>query len=326
MSTHPALTLPSFIPNITDMLPAMPTLPFMGATTSQTITQAATASLHFGSQATQFAVAAGLALAIMMAGWALARWLMARTHKALSKAKVSDTAAQFIASSLRFVVLLTAFIIAIVQLGVPTGTLTAVLGALALALGLGLKDTLNNVAAGIMLLVNRPFETGDIIQLNTFRGTVKRINLFQTELNTSDNIRIFMPNLTIWNNAVQNFTHNRVRMVEVAVGFGYNHTTAQCRAAIETAISADPLILKEPHPFIGLDMMNDVAMHYIVRVWVKTPDWAKVRYTLLERIKTEAEHRNFTLFKYPLAGQPPTVTTPPPTRKPKKPLPKRRRA
>ncbi|MFZ2587453.1 MAG: mechanosensitive ion channel family protein [Alphaproteobacteria bacterium] len=289
---------PSILPSFSDLLPTMPNLPglnLISTSTEKTISNAATASLNFGSQATQWGLTIASALGIFIAGWLVAKWVMNRSHRALVKAKVGDTAAQFIASSLRFVIILTAFIFALLQLGVPGTSMAAILGGITIALGLGLKDTLTNVAAGIMLLVNRPFETGDFIQMDAHKGTVKRINLFQTEINTLDNIRIFVPNLVIWNSAIQNHTHNRVRMVEVFVGLGYQHTAAQCRKALEAALAREPLILREPAPFVGLDTLGDNAQNYLVRVWVRTTDYGKVRYTLLERIKAATEAHNLTI-------------------------------
>lgn len=273
----------------------LPALPDLSKASSQTIVEAAHVSLGIGAKLTQYLLMGGISIGIILLGWILAKWTMTRAHKAFLRAKISETPAQFLASSIRFAILLGAAIIAIIQLGVPSTSLAAVLGALMLALGLGLKDTLTNVAAGIMLLVNRPFETGDFIQLDQYKGTVKRINLFQTELNTLDNVRIFVPNLLIWNNAIQNYTHNRVRMVELTIGLDYSHSAKQCREAIRAALDSEPLILREPEPFIGMDSLGDNSVNYMVRVWVKTADFGKVRYTLLERMKEAAEIRGLSI-------------------------------
>lgn len=246
---------------------------------------------NVGHRLTDFGTDAAIAIIIVLGGWLAARWIMKHTHRTLTRAKVNETPAQFLASAARFVIILTAFIMAIIQLGVPTKSLWAVLGALTLAIGLGLKDTLTNVAAGIMLLINRPFEVADYIQIAELQGIVKRIGLFQTEINTRDNIRIAFPNQTIWNSPIINHTHNRVRMIEYIVGLSYDHTTADCLKAIEAAIGKEPLILKEPTPFLGVDALADNAVNYIIRVWVRTSDYPTVKYSLLGRIKAEVDAR-----------------------------------
>jgi small conductance mechanosensitive channel len=264
-----------------------------------------------GSHITHWGTSLVLAFGIILAGWLAARWLMQRAHHALTKAKVNETPAQFLASALRFVIILTAFVLAIVQLGVPVQSLWALMGGLALAIGLGLKDTLTNVAAGIMLLINRPFEADDYIQIGELQGIVKRINLFQTELNTRDNLRIAFPNKTIWESPIINHTHNRVRMVEVFVGLGYDTPTAECTAAIRKAVESHKLVLHEPTPFIGIHTLGNSAVEYIVRVWVKTTDYPFVRYGLLGDIKAEVDKRGIAI-PYPQhvvhkAKAPPTI-------------------
>ncbi|MCP5405073.1 MAG: mechanosensitive ion channel family protein [Pseudomonadaceae bacterium] len=286
----------TLIPGLQGLIPAIPALPDAASITQKA--EAAVPALSylpddFLANLMATGVNITIALTIMVVGWLAAQWL---SHRAVSSlGRIGETAASFIASTMRFVVITVAFVVAIIQLGVPAQTLVTIMGAMVVALGLGLKDTLTNVAAGIMLLVNRPFDVGDYVEIDNLAGTVKRINLFQTELNTYKNIRIFMPNQKVWDNAVQNFSHNRQRMVEVTVGLDYSHKPSVCREAIAAAITKHPAVLADPAPFIGLVELADSAVNFTVRVWVKTPDWSQVRYGLLDYIKDECEARGLSI-------------------------------
>ncbi len=271
-------SLETFVPGI-NLIPS----------STETLEQATTLSLDLGTKATQYGIALVIALCIVAVGWTLAGWIAARVRMALKRAKVDETPANFLASTVRFVILTAAVIIAIIQLGVPASSLVTVVGALMVALGLGLKDTLTNVAAGIMLLVNQPFKVGDYIEIDGQAGTVRSINLFQTELNTYQNVHIFIPNQKVWDNTVLNYTHNRQRMVEVFVGLDYSHNVAECKKAIEKALKKDKRILDNPEYFIGVDELADSSVNFRVRCWVKTTDWVAVRYSLLDLIKAECE-------------------------------------
>lgn len=243
------------------------------------------------------------AVGLMILGWVAARWLMERTHKALMRAHMADTPAQFLASALRFSIIFICFIIAVLLLGGSLQGLLALTGALVLALGLGLKDTLTNVSAGLMLLVNQPFQTGDYITIGTESGTVKRIGLFQTELNTVTNVRVFIPNRRIWDSPLLNFTFNRLRMVELKLRFDSQHTLEQVSAAIQDGLKGESRILPEPKPFIGVDAWVDNVTTYLVRVWVRTADWVPVNYTLPDRIKAATKAAGLD-HPYPLMAKP----------------------
>lgn len=284
---------PSILPNLQGFIPALPTAQQLETSAKEAVPALANVPPDIFHRLLDIAVNVGIALAILVVGWLLASWLSRRAVHALGR--IGETAASFIASTVRFTVILVAFVIAIIQLGVPSQTLVTIMGAMVVALGLGLKDTLTNVAAGIMLLVNRPFDVGDYVEIDGLAGTVKRINLFQTELNTYKNIRVFMPNQKVWDNPVQNYSHNPRRMVELPIGLDYSHSPAACREAIAAALLKHPAVLTDPTPFIGLTELADSAVNFTVRVWVKTPDWSNVRYSLLDVIKEECEARGLSI-------------------------------
>lgn len=227
-----------------------------------------------------------IAIGLLIIGWVISRWLMDRTYRALTRFRISEIAAQFFASAARFVFLFTCIIIAIIQLGGSPQALLAMTGALVVALGLGLKDTLTNVAAGLMLLINQPFRAGDYISINAFQGTVKRINLFQTEINTERNLRMYLPNKLVWDNSVTNHSHNRVRLVELTVPVPRKNDSAKVMLALQKGMASEGRLLPEPAPFVGIDAFNnDVLITYLVRGWVKTTDFYPVRYTLLATLR-----------------------------------------
>jgi small conductance mechanosensitive channel len=200
---------------------------------------------------------------------------------------MGEAPATFFASALRFLVLMACVYGAIIELGGSPQTFLAVGGAVLVALGLGLKDTLTNVAAGIMVLVNQMFQVGDYIAITTFQGTVKRINLFQTEINNSDNLRVYIPNQLLWSNALTNYSHNRVRFVDIKLPMLRRFPVAECLAAIKAAIAEEQKILTEPTPLVGVDTTTDALATYYIRASVRTPDYMAVRYGLIERIERQ---------------------------------------
>ena len=162
------------------------------------------------------------AIAILIVGWIAAGWISSAVDKGLRKAKnMDETLARFFVSAVRYLVLVITVIAFLSQFGVEMASLLVVLSTAGLAIGLALQGKLSNVAAGVMLLLFRPFKIGQFVEVAGHAGTVQAISLFVTEMSTPDNVHIVVPNAQVWGSSVKNFSHNETRRVDIVVGIGY---------------------------------------------------------------------------------------------------------
>jgi|GEM_PF-225406 len=236
-----------------------------------------------------------LALAMILAGWWVSTWLASRIQDGLVRMRVEETLAAFLGSMLRFAIFFTVFLTALKFIGFNSTSMAAVLGATGLAVGLAMKGTLGHVASGMMLMVHRPFKVGDWIQSGDFSGTVKRIGLFSTELNTHEFVRVFIPNTLLWENTLQNYTYNRMRMMKFTLRLPLGVDVARALDVMRATIDADPLILKTPEPKLGVDSYSAYGAECIVWVWVRTEDYGAVRYSLLITLQQVLRKAGFDL-------------------------------
>lgn len=226
------------------------------------------------------------AIIILILGWWFARWAKRFLHRRLSRTgKIDLMLVGFFSSFVKYAILTFTVIAVLSQFGVQTTSLITVLGAAGLAIGLALQGTLSNVAAGVMLLIFRPFRVGDYVEVAGVGGVVKDVSLFITEMSTPDNIQITVPNGQIWGNVIRNFTVNDTRRIDLAVGIGYVSRLQHAFDAIRATIERDPRILKEPEPLAALSGLGASSLDLTVRAWVKTADYWPVRFDLLRAIK-----------------------------------------
>ncbi len=236
------------------------------------------------------------ALAILVVGWTVAGWLGRTTRRGLERLPQVDATLRPVAASLvRYTVLIATVLAALSQIGVETTSIIAVLGAAGLAIALALQGTLGNVAAGVTLLVLRPFRVGDYIEAGGTAGTVDAIGLFVTELHTGDNVYISVPNSALWNAAIKNYSRNPTRRIEIVVGVGYEDDLDKAIAAIESEVTADPRVLAEPAPVTAVQGLADSSVNVVVRAWTRTPDaWTTTR-DLTKRIKERLDREGITI-------------------------------
>ncbi|MHA1113605.1 MAG: mechanosensitive ion channel family protein, partial [Alphaproteobacteria bacterium] len=221
-----------------------------------------------------------------VAGWVGARWAAAALDKTLGRiAKLDETLRHFFSSLVRYVILAVTALAVLAQFGIQTASLLAVFGAAGLAVGLALQGTLSNVAAGVMLLIFRPFKIGDYVEVAGLAGTVKTVGLFVTELATPDNVHITAPNGQIWGSAVKNFSRNPTRRVDFALDIGYGDDIANAMAAIDAVIAGEDRILADPAPMTAVSNLGDSAVELAVRVWVATDDYWGVTFDLTRAFK-----------------------------------------
>jgi len=177
------------------------------------------------------------------------------------------------------------FITALSMIGVSATSMAALLGAMGLAVGFALRGTLGSIAGGIMLMVHRPLKVGDFVENigpnGNVSGTVKRIGLFSTEVNTPEFIRVFVPNVMLWETTLRNHTYNRMRMLKVEFGLGHEVNVWEAFGVIKRAISANPLVLKTPDPTLNVDSLGEFGIMCTLEAWVRTEDRKVLQGTIL---------------------------------------------
>jgi len=251
-------------------------------------------------QAITFFIAYGLrvlgAIAILIAGWSAARWAARVTDRVLQRIdKVDLTLRRFFMSAARYLVLVITVLAVLSQFGVEMASLMVVLGSAGLAIGLALQGTLSNVAAGVMLLIFRPFKVGDYVEVSGHAGTVGSITLFVTELAAPDNIQIVVPNAQVWGASVVNYSHNPTRRVEIAVGIGYEDDIDKAMAAIYHLIESDGRALRDPAPLVAVTDLGDSAVNLTVRAWCAAADFWPLKCDLTKAIKERLDRENISI-------------------------------
>ncbi|MFI4882300.1 MAG: mechanosensitive ion channel family protein [Phycisphaerales bacterium JB064] len=217
---------------------------------------------------------------ILLAGWA-----KRLTVKATTKAKVEQTLAKFFGNLVKWAILVIGAVTVLQTLGVEATSFAAVLAALGFAIGLALSGTLGNVAAGVMLLVFRPYRVGDVINVNGITAKVDEIELFTTTFDTPDNRRIIMPNGSIFGSTIENVTHHKTRRVDIAVGTAYDADLDTVRETLMAAAKGVQGRDAAQEPVIYLSELGDSSINWAVRVWAATADYWAVKERLTRDVK-----------------------------------------
>ncbi len=232
-----------------------------------------------------WAINIALALAVFVIGRWVATQLVKLLKRVLGRANTDPMLVNFFGSILKTMLLLVVVIAALEQLGVNTTSLIALIGAAGIAVGLALKESLQNFAAGVMLIVFRPFNKGDFVEVAGTAGSVEKISMFSTTLKTGDNRQVIVPNGSIYGGTITNFSALPARRIDLVVGIGYGDDLRKAKSLLEELIASDERIHKEPAPLIAVGELGDSSVNLNVRPWVNTPDYWAVRFALIERIK-----------------------------------------
>lgn len=208
---------------------------------------------------------------VMIVGWIVASWLATRAARGLRRARFESTLAGFIAGATRWAILVFALVTALGFLGVGTTSFAALLGAAGIALALALQGTLTSFAAGLLLIIFRPFKVGDTIKVGLQQGRVDEIDLFTTTIDTTDNRRVILPNNAVFGQTIENHTHHRRRVVELTVPVPNTIDVEDARRALEEA--ARGLAegqSSEPPPEVQAIEVQAAQVLFRLRVWVPT--------------------------------------------------------
>src|SRR5690606_8821416 len=206
----------------------------------------------------------------------IGKWIAARIARALDGAlrkRIDPTVASFLGNITNIVLFAVVIIAALDQLGVQTTSLLAIFGAAGLAVGLALKDSLGNFAAGVMLILFRPFRVGHYVEAGGASGTVTEIRIFATVLTTPDNKVVTVPNGSIMGGNITNYSEMPTRRVDMAVGVGYSSDLQKVKRIIEGILAADARVLEDPAPVVAVNTLGDSSIEVVVRPWVKSADY-----------------------------------------------------
>jgi small conductance mechanosensitive channel len=244
----------------------------------------------------QYAVNIGGALAILIVGWMIAGWGGSLVRRATTRsARVSPTLIPLFAKVTRLAVLSVVILAALNRVGVETSGVFAMLGAAGLAVGLALKDTVADVAAGIVLLVLRPFDVGDAVNIGSNGGVVNAIDIFQTRLTSFDGVPFVINNSAVRTAVVQNFSRAEVRRIELNVGIGYGEDIGKAIAAISAVLSAEPRVLKSPAFLVNSKALADSAVVILARCTTKASDFENTLFDLTRAIKERLDREGISI-------------------------------
>lgn len=237
-----------------------------------------------------------LALTIFFVGKRLVNWLIKLVRTAMRRANVDETLGDFLGNVLYGLALTIVVISALHQLGVDTTSAAAVLGGAALAIGLSLQQQLSSLAAGVILIIFRPFNKGDTVEIGSgFKGVVEEIKIVHTRLRSFDNREVMIPNSSITTNTITNYTTRGTRRIDLVISISYGADLLKAKQVLREIVDTDKRVLKSPAASVAVKDLSPGALDLNVLSWVKTPDYDAVRSDLLETIKLRFERENIPL-------------------------------
>ena len=235
--------------------------------------------------AADYALRIVAAVLIFYFGKYLAKFLSRVAHKAMKKTNMDETLAGFLKNVIYAMLFAVVVIASLNALGVQTTSLVAVMGAAGLAVGLSLKDQVSNFGAGVLIVMLRPFKAGDVVTLAGQTGTVLTIQVFQTILKTYDNLTIMIPNSSVMNGEIINFSLQGTRMIPLVIGISYGSDIKKAKDIMLDTMREHEKVLKDPAPSAGVLELADSSVNLFARSWVETGDWWATKAELLENIK-----------------------------------------
>ncbi len=235
------------------------------------------------------------AVLILIVGRWLARKLTQLMARVLEKNKIEATLVGFLENIAYYALLVLVLIAVAGQLGINTTSFLTIVGAAGLAVGLALKDSLSNFASGVMLVLFRPFNSGDAVEVAGVKGKVVGINIFNTILNTPDNQQVIVPNSSITSDVITNITANPIRRIDLVAGIGYDDDILQAKRVLNEIVASDDRILNDPAPTVAVSELADSSVNLAVRPWVATTDYWDVYFYLTETIKLRFDEEGISI-------------------------------
>jgi small-conductance mechanosensitive channel len=242
-------------------------------------------SLFQQALASEWLFRIGMALLVALVGLWIAKILSRAVDRGMTRFGVELILRDFLRNIVYAVAIVVVLVAALDSLGVPTTSLLAVLGAAGLAVGLALKDSLSNIASGVMLIVLRPFRAGDAVQIAGQEGVVEQVRIFQTVLRAYENHDVILPNSLITAEPIINFTARKQRRIDLAIGIGYEDDMAKARSVLLDIAKSHGKVLADPAPEVLVTGLGESSVDLVLRAWANTPDFIATRSELTEALR-----------------------------------------
>ncbi|WP_171178116.1 mechanosensitive ion channel family protein [Ruegeria sp. HKCCD8929] len=239
---------------------------------------------------------AGKALIVLVLGWIAAGAISGMVRRRINATpQIDPTLGNFVASLVKWVVLAMVLVAVLGIFGIQATSIVAILGAASLAIGLALQGTLSDLAAGVMLVVFRPYKLGQYVDIGGTAGTVKDLNLFTTELVTPDNVQIIVPNGQSWGSVITNYSAHETRRVDLVFGIDYGDSADKAIEIIHSVTSADKRVLADPEPWVKVTNLGDSSVDLTARVWCAADDYWDVKFELTKAVKEAFDAKGISI-------------------------------
>jgi small conductance mechanosensitive channel len=242
-----------------------------------------------------FGIKAIVAILIFYVGRMVARIVSSTMRKIMQKQEVDKILETFVSNLVYWLLMTFVIIAAINQLGIQTTSLIAVIGAAGLAVGLALQGSLANFAAGVLIVLFRPYRVGDFVEAAGIAGVIQQVQILTTVMKTGDNKQIIVPNSQIMGSIITNYSINETRRVDLVFGVSYSDDLDKVRAILKELTDADERILKDLECVIKVAELADSSVNFICRPWVKTPDYWAVYWDLTEAVKKRFDQEGISI-------------------------------
>jgi len=243
----------------------------------------------------QYGIQAVIALVIFLLGGRIAKFCANLTEKAFNKRKVDKAVGSFVSSIIYAIVFAATILMALSQIGIETTSFIAILGAAGLAVGLALQGSLSNFASGVLIILLRPFKSGDYVEVGGKAGTVDKIEIFSTELRTPDNKVIIMPNSAIMSGAIVNYSREATRRIDLVIGVGYDADLRKAKEVLKSVLDAETRLLQTPAYTVAVSELGDSSVNFVVRPWVNSGDYWPTYFSLMENIKIALDEAGISI-------------------------------
>lgn len=237
----------------------------------------------------ELAIEYGLKIIGAIVIWVIGSWIIKKlvrgVRTVMTKRDFDESLQKFLLNLISWLLKILLILAILSQLGVETTSFAAILAAAGLAIGMALQGSLGNFAGGVLIMIFKPFKIGDFIEAQGETGTVKEIEIFTTKLTTPDNKEIIIPNGSLSNGNITNYSTEDTRRVDVTFGVGYESDIKKTKEVILSVVEANPSILKDPAPAINVSELGDSSINFFTRVWVKKEDYWDVKFSMIENTK-----------------------------------------
>lgn len=248
---------------------------------------------RFANNVTEFLPELLTGLIIVAIGWGVSNLSRRICARALRRAERDATVVSFLSSAVAVMVKVVAVIMALSTLGLNTNVIVGGFSALGVGISLALKNNMANVACGIQMLFTKPFLAGDYIAAEDVEGTVERIDLMFTTLRTSDNKVVILPNSSLCESIIINYTRTETRRLDLSYGISYEDDLEGAKVLLRGLLQAEPRVLAEPAPLVAVDKHGDSAVILAVHIWCKNEDYWDLYYAMQERVKLAFDEHGY---------------------------------